>query len=242
MWVRTASDVTTTQFLLEWVAQFSTPYPGMSLAIENGHFRVLLNPWVDVAPVQANTWYHLAVTKAAGGVTAYVNGQLVYSGTSANLGGQTSEIVLGASTFRGKKIYGEFFKGTIAQMCTWPVALDTRGVREVFRTDSALYIPPTVLSVGARKPTLNMTAVPNPFRVSSTIEFSLVRAGLVDLSVYSVDGRHLRTLARGNLSAGPHRFPWDGKSAGGHRVPAGVYFVRLISPEEPVVRRLVFFR
>ena len=242
VWVRTGSDVTSTQYVLEWLAQFTAPYPGMSLAIENGNARLRLSSWVDLAPVLPDHWYELAVTKTTGTVTAFINGQQVYSGTDPNLGGQASEIVLGASTFRGKKLYGEFFKGAIAEMCTWGQALDPRGVLETFHTDSPLYFPPGTVGVGARQANVAVTAAPNPFHRSSAIEFSLNRAGPMDLSIYSVDGRLVRALVHGWLPAGPQRFEWDGRSTGGRIAAAGVYFARLTGPDGNVVRRLVLLR
>jgi len=42
-----------------------------------------------------------------------------------------------------------------------------------------------------------------------------------------VDGRHVRTLARGTLPAGPSSRAWDGLDERGVRVAPGVYFVFL---------------
>jgi YVTN family beta-propeller protein len=69
---------------------------------------------------------------------------------------------------------------------------------------------------------------PNPFRSSVEVSFTLGRSGPVDLVVYDVLGREVRTVARGTkLEAGPQRLVWDGRDAGGRETGAGVYFVRL---------------
>jgi hypothetical protein len=68
---------------------------------------------------------------------------------------------------------------------------------------------------------------PNPFSARTAITFRLAQAGPVDLAVFSVDGRRVRTLAQGDHEAGAHVVPWDGTNEGGRRLPAGVYYVRL---------------
>jgi hypothetical protein len=70
-------------------------------------------------------------------------------------------------------------------------------------------------------------ALPNPFADRTTLHFSLAEAGPVDLSIYSVDGRRVRTLAHGTLAAGPQALEWDRRNERGDRVGPGVYLVRL---------------
>jgi len=141
LWVKTGPDVTTTQYLFEWLAEYSAPYRGMSMAISGGQLGVQLNPWTDVAPVTPNTWYHVAVVKSVGSVRVFLNGQLVHSGSDPNLGGQASEVVLGASTFRGAGVHGEYFHGSIAQMRTWPVALSDGEILADFQNGQPMFFP-----------------------------------------------------------------------------------------------------
>ncbi|MFQ5571122.1 MAG: PQQ-dependent sugar dehydrogenase, partial [Rhodothermales bacterium] len=68
---------------------------------------------------------------------------------------------------------------------------------------------------------------PNPFRDATTITYSLDRAAAVELAVYDVLGRCVRTLVSGRQVAGTHTTRWDGRSESGARVAGGVYFSRL---------------
>ncbi len=70
-------------------------------------------------------------------------------------------------------------------------------------------------------------ARPNPFRTTTHISFDLARGAHVELEVYDVTGRSVRTLSEGMLTAGRHAIAWDGRSDAGHLVPAGVYMYRL---------------
>jgi flagellar hook assembly protein FlgD len=64
----------------------------------------------------------------------------------------------------------------------------------------------------------------------------------VDLSIYSVAGRRIRTLEHGIFPAGPHRSEWNGNDDGGTRAAAGVYLLRLVTESKTRVQRLVLQR
>ena len=90
----------------------------------------------------------------------------------------------------------------------------------------------TPLNVGVSRtldPALGLRAVrPNPFRTAADVEFTLATPGPVDLRIYDVLGREVRSLARGErFEAGTQRLRWDGRGGDGGPSRAGVYFVRL---------------
>jgi hypothetical protein len=64
--------------------------------------------------------------------------------------------------------------------------------------------------------------VPNPFRVSTRIDFVLAQAGRVEVGVYDLAGRRVATLLQGSLEAGPHTVSWDGRTSRG-LAAAGLY-------------------
>ncbi|MFC1572942.1 right-handed parallel beta-helix repeat-containing protein, partial [Candidatus Eisenbacteria bacterium] len=65
---------------------------------------------------------------------------------------------------------------------------------------------------------------PNPFSKHTLVCFDLARAGAVDLSVYDLSGRQVRTLARGRYAAKRYVMTWDGRDDNGRETPSGVYF------------------
>jgi len=83
---------------------------------------------------------------------------------------------------------------------------------------------------------------PNPFHGSAAVSFTLARAGRVELAVYDLMGREVRSLARGDMAAGAQRRVWDGRRGDGSDAPAGVYFVRLVTPGGHWTRTLVRVR
>jgi hypothetical protein len=83
-------------------------------------------------------------------------------------------------------------------------------------------------------------AAPDPFRGGTELDLTLGSAGRADLSIYDVQGRVVRHLARGAwLSQGSHVIPWDGRRDNGAACPAGVYFVRARVDGRPLLRRVV---
>ncbi len=87
---------------------------------------------------------------------------------------------------------------------------------------------------------------PNPFavqqRTAVTIRFQLNRAADIELAVYDLSGRLVRTLMRGPQRAGMHTLQWDGRDANGQAVASGVYLYRLRSGGQVQVRRMVVLR
>ena len=67
-------------------------------------------------------------------------------------------------------------------------------------------------------------AFPNPFNPSTTIEFSLAKADLVDLSIYNISGQKVRTLIANQYTSGKYAVHWDARNDAGAMVASGVYF------------------
>ncbi len=91
----------------------------------------------------------------------------------------------------------------------------------------------------AAAPAPRSTAAPNPFTARTTIRYSIPIAGPIDLAVFDLAGRRLRSLASGPAPAGSATASWDGRNERGERVPAGVYFYRLRTVGRNETRRLV---
>jgi len=83
---------------------------------------------------------------------------------------------------------------------------------------------------------------PNPTAGSTSFVLELDAAGAVRVDLLDVSGRRLRTLLRGSQPAGRHSLAWDGRGAGGERLPSGVYFVRLTGAGADETRRVQLVR
>ncbi len=68
---------------------------------------------------------------------------------------------------------------------------------------------------------------PNPFNPTTTIKFGIPKAGQVELVVYDLLGRKVKTLLNENTHVGYHSVVWDGTNDYGNKVSTGIYFYRL---------------
>ncbi len=68
---------------------------------------------------------------------------------------------------------------------------------------------------------------PNPFNPTTTISYSLPEAAQVELSIYDLKGRSVKTWRSDHPSAASYETQWKGLDNQGNRVSNGVYFCRL---------------
>jgi len=99
-------------------------------------------------------------------------------------------------------------------------------------------------SLAPKLPTVTQLAFaqPNPFRGSATLAFSLAQAGRVELAIYSVDGRRVRTLVSGVLEPGEYRQSWNGRDDQGNPMSAGVYYAHFASGKVRMTRAIVYLK
>ena len=80
---------------------------------------------------------------------------------------------------------------------------------------------------------------PNPFQLSTRIEFDLPAASQVRLKIFDTAGRAVRTLVDGLVPPGRHAVSWDGRGGSGQSLHAGVYLCRFESAGFTATRRMV---
>lgn len=91
---------------------------------------------------------------------------------------------------------------------------------------------PTAVSEGApgaEPPTTFDLAqnFPNPFNPETRIAFTVARAGQVELAIFDLTGKRVRTLVSGPMQAGAHSLVWDGTNDAGARIASGQYVYQL---------------
>jgi hypothetical protein len=84
--------------------------------------------------------------------------------------------------------------------------------------------------------------VPNPFNPTTAIRFDLARDAHVDLHIYDVAGRLVRTLVNQPMERKRHEVVWDGLDNSGVSVPSGIYFYRLETADFTDTRKMVVLR
>jgi hypothetical protein len=83
---------------------------------------------------------------------------------------------------------------------------------------------------------------PNPFNGETNIAVNLPRESLIRLEIFNILGQQVKVLASGRFAAGNHLFHWAGDDRHGAVLPSGIYFYRLRSDNEVVVRKLALVK
>lgn len=68
---------------------------------------------------------------------------------------------------------------------------------------------------------------PNPFNSTTLIEYNLINPADVELIIYSLDGKKIKSLFSGFQSAGRKEFIWDALNDSQIHVSSGLYFINL---------------
>ncbi|MHB2156178.1 golvesin C-terminal-like domain-containing protein [Calditrichota bacterium GD2] len=83
---------------------------------------------------------------------------------------------------------------------------------------------------------------PNPFNASTTIRFNLPQRERVQLNVYNLLGKHIKTLLDGEAPAGVHRIIWDGRNESGQTVSSGIYYYSLRTPNFTQMKKMILLK
>lgn len=88
-----------------------------------------------------------------------------------------------------------------------------------------------------------MQNYPNPFNPSTTIQFSLPVMEQVDLTIYDLQGRVVRTLAvQQAYSPGVHTITWNGRDNSDRQVASGIYFAKLQAGQFVATRKMALVK
>jgi hypothetical protein len=78
---------------------------------------------------------------------------------------------------------------------------------------------------------------PNPFNATTTIKYFLPKADIVDVNVYDILGRKIKTLSSGYKVAGYHTVKWGAKDQS-----SGVYFYDIRTSEYSQYRKMLLVK
>lgn len=86
---------------------------------------------------------------------------------------------------------------------------------------------------------------PNPFNPSTTIRLHVPvinGSSSLELEVYDLQGRKIRTLHSGSISSGWHTMVWDGRNNSGHSQSSGMYFMRARSGAQSSIHKMTLVK
>ena len=75
-----------------------------------------------------------------------------------------------------------------------------------------------------------------------TIAYSVAEPGQVNLTVYNVMGRRVRTLLDQEKKAGQYTVQWNGTDQNGRLVGTGLYFIRIEAGDFVKTRKMMLLK
>jgi len=196
--------------------------------------------WISVSPNNGNDWSEPIVlnnvdTPELAGkkpMWAYPADKVIFTGMQGN--NKVGKI--------GVMFYDDYTWGSNA---ITPSYHPTPDGGEVMFMELQIVFPEGVDSDDpAVTPTLSNLSqnYPNPFNPSTTISYTMNKAGSANLAIYNVKGQLINTLVNGTKDFGTHSVVWNGKDTNGNDVPSGIYFYRLNANDQVETRKMMLMK
>jgi glucose/arabinose dehydrogenase len=83
---------------------------------------------------------------------------------------------------------------------------------------------------------------PNPFNPVTKINYSVPERSLVNLSIYDISGKLIRTIVNTYLQKGNYEFTWNATDDNGRQLSSGIYFYSLHSDKFSETKRMVLLK
>jgi hypothetical protein len=129
---------------------------------------------------------------------------------------------------------GETLVFTYGDFESQPVSIEFAADMELKRVELTFQNLPEEFGLGQN--------FPNPFNPVTNIQFMIPEPADVQLVVYDLMGRTVRTLVNGSQTAGYKTVVWDSKDEAGIPVSAGMYIYELRSGSHSVIQKMVLLK
>ncbi|MCK5145498.1 T9SS type A sorting domain-containing protein [bacterium] len=83
---------------------------------------------------------------------------------------------------------------------------------------------------------------PNPFNPETKIQYQLAEAGPVEIMIYDLLGRKVRTLLDQDQAAGSYNLYWHGRDEAGVQTATGTYLIVLKTADGVRTQKAVMMR
>ncbi len=88
---------------------------------------------------------------------------------------------------------------------------------------------------------IRVSTFPNPFREQLSIELSSSKSSEVKVKIYNIKGQQVKSLSQ-EVYSGNNSITWDGKDQSGNSSANGIYFIRVSSPGQNLVYKVLKMR
>ena len=83
---------------------------------------------------------------------------------------------------------------------------------------------------------------PNPFNPTTTIRYNLLQSSLVNITIYDMMGRKIKTLINQSQDAGQRSIVWKATNDFGHPVSTGIYLYQIHAGDNIQTKKMIFLK
>lgn len=116
------------------------------------------------------------------------------------------------------------------------ISCASRGIAVLHVVTTTVGLEPAIAAV---EPGLFIESYPNPFTSQTSINFSLAEPGVVNLTIYDINGKMIRDFGSHQYEAGSSTVVWNGTDSRGLKVKPGVYVCRMIMGDMTKTIRII---
>ncbi len=121
---------------------------------------------------------------------------------------------------------------------------DTSNYYRSFTNESGYFSISNITDIRSRKTNVPSEFIvlrnyPNPFNPTTIIYYELPKTENIEITIYDILGREVRTLFNNFHNAGTYTFEWDGRNNWNSTVAAGVYLCRLKTKDQFKVHKMI---
>ena len=128
-----------------------------------------------------------------------------------------------------------------------PMVAGLEDVDEFYAYVESILMPVSMVSISPDAGTLPekfalYPAYPNPFNPVTTLRYDLPEGALVNITIYDMMGRQVKTLMNDQQTAGHRSLQWNATNNAGSPVSAGIYLYMIQAGEFRQTRKMVLLK
>lgn len=85
-------------------------------------------------------------------------------------------------------------------------------------------------------------AYPNPFNPSTTFRYDLIQKAHVNITIYDMLGREIKTIFNQIEDPGNHSLVWNGLNNHGETVSGGIYVYVIQAGQSSTANKVIFLK
>jgi len=89
---------------------------------------------------------------------------------------------------------------------------------------------------------IRLQVYPNPFSYTTSVFYNLPVATSVNLEIFDISGRHIKTLYSGYNNAGEYNILWNRKGTDENPIVSGIYFLCMTTKSDILVKRILVLK